>query len=117
MRLLPILWSSGYEPSAEDWTRLSEARIAIGYTDLIQPAAALPGSPQPVLAIGCIPTWVTDYAYVESAAAENLEAALSYCLEMEHPAEDLMAKLLSSWMGCTVKYVGSEEHDGGVQFA
>ena len=115
MRILPILWAE--PPTDEDWKRLSEARTALGYTDLIKPVQALEGSPQPVLCIGADPSWVTDYAYVENTHSEHLQDALGYCLEEQHlDTGKLVAQLFSKWMGTEVKYIETEEHDGGVRF-
>lgn len=113
MRLLPILWAE--PPTTEDWQRLSAARTALGYTDLIQPAEAVPGSPGPILAIGKMPDWIIQYAYVpstrDSKLAERLQAVLD---RQEDP--DTIGKLLSRWMGVEVKQIGEEEYRGGVQF-
>lgn len=116
MKLLPILWAE--PPAAEDWGRLSEARASIGYTDRIQPAEALPGSPQPVLAVGVRPSWITDYTFVEDLTdLEQLGHALQYCLAEPHepPGEDI-ARVLSGWMGVEVKFLNEEEYDNGVRF-
>ena len=115
MRILPILWSQ--PPTDEDWKRLSEARTALGYTDLIKPVQALEGSPQPVLCIGAFPSWLTDYTHVLDTLDEGLQDALSYCLdEQKHDVRKLEAFLLSQWMGTEVKYIETEDHDGGVRF-
>lgn len=115
MRLLPILWAE--PPTEEDWKRLSEAREATGYTELIRPAAALEGSPGPVLAIGKYPSWLTGYAHVESTSDRmGLEAALSHCLFGDDKEGEEYAALLSHWMGVKVTCEGSEEYDGGVRF-
>ena len=115
MRLLPILWAES--PTAEDWKRLSAAREAVGYAELLQPAEALEGSPGPVLAIGKYPSWLTGYAYVESTSDRmGLEAALYHCLFSDGLEGEEYAALLSHWMGVKVTCQGSEEHDGGVRF-
>lgn len=116
MRLLPILWAE--PPTAEDWARLSAAREAIGYRDLIKPVEALEGSPQPILAVGKLPTWMTDYAYVDSTASSEIENALDWCINTGVvDTGEKAAALLSEWMGVDVKYAGSEEHEGGVRFS
>lgn len=117
MRLLPILWAE--PPTADDWARLSAARIAIGYTDPIQPVKALPGSPGPILAIGQLPSWLTGYAHVESTADRiGLEAALQHCLGQDAtPRTEEYEALLSHWMGVKVTCRGEEEYDGGVRFS
>lgn len=113
MRVIPILWER--DPRTEDWRGLSNAREALGYGEKLMPANAVPGSPQPVLAIGTKPTWLTDYAYADSTA--EAEEALGYCLdEEEHDTSELFASLLSDWMGTTVKYLRDEEQESGVRF-
>lgn len=117
MRLLPILWAE--PPTAEDWARLSRAREACGYTDPIQPANALPGSPQPVLCIGQLPSWATDYEYVESTADPVLLAdALKWCLGERADYGDKLAELIGEWMSSPEKvtYTGEEEHVEPVGF-
>lgn len=116
MRLLPILWAE--EPTAEDWARLSAAREAIGYTDLIKPARAFQGSPGPILAIGAFPDWLTGYAHVKSTRDRGgLESALYHVLYGDNISEgEEWAALLSHWMGMQVSISGEEEFDGGVRF-
>lgn len=116
MRILPILWAE--PPTAADWERLSEARKALGYMELIQPVEALEGSPQPVLCIGKLPSWMTDFAYVESTElTEELQKMLDYCLSPGYDQQAVrFAELLSVWMDTDVKYAGEEEQDGGVRF-
>lgn len=115
MRLLPILWAE--PPTPEDWQRLSAARTALGHTDLIKPAEAVPGSPGPILAIGKLPDWLTGYALVESTTDRmGLEAALHHCLMNEGMAGQEYEALLSHWMGVKVTCQGEEEYRGGVQF-
>lgn len=58
MRLLAILWAE--PPTAEDWARLSAARIAIGYTEMVKPVQALQGSPGTLLVIGKVHTIEAD---------------------------------------------------------
>lgn len=113
MRILPILWAE--PPTAADWERLSEARKALGYMDLIQPVEALEGSPGPVLAVGKMPDWIVQYAYVPSTRDAKLGERLKACLDRQEDP-DTIGKLLSAWMGVDVKYVGEEEFDGGVRF-
>lgn len=108
MKILPILWAE--PPTAEDWARLSAAREAIGYTELIKPVQALPGSPGTILAIGALPSWLTPFSYAESVEdAECLELALSGCLGDQEEVGS-METLISSWMGVEVKQVGEEEY-------
>lgn len=117
MRLLAILWAE--EPTAEDWQRLSAARTALGYTDLIQPAQALPGSPGPVLAIGKLPSWIVPHAYVASTEHPRLlQEALETCINggLAEIGENMAAQM-SDWMDASVTYLGEEEYDGGVQFS
>lgn len=113
MRVLPILW--GAPPTARDWELMSSARHQTGYEEKIMPAKALEGSPQPILAIGAHPDWLTDYAYVERTSdIEDLVTALEYCLDGGAPdgAGEKMAEQLSEWFGGEVKYVGTEEYPG-----
>lgn len=113
MRLLPILWAE--PPTPEDWRRLSAAREALGYTELIKPVKALPGSPGPVLAIGTKPTWLTGYAHVESTRDKAaLESALYHCIMLEGNEEgEEFAELISHWMGVRVSIRGEESYDEG----
>lgn len=107
MRLLPILWAE--PPAPEDWARLSAARIAIGYTELIKPVQALPGSPGTILAIGKMPDWIVQYGYVTSTKDPNLTERLRNVLDRQDDP-DTIGKLLSQWMGVEVKQVGEEEY-------
>lgn len=118
MRILPILIEEA--PTQEGWETLGGAREAAGYRNKVQPARALPGSPQPILAIGQRPSWLTDYGYAEELApGDALNRAMEYALDDHSPEEvgERYAELLSGWLGAEVKYVGEEEHDSGVQFS
>lgn len=119
MRLLPILIDG--DPGKQGWEALSHARAAIGHEGKVQPARAVPGSPQPILAVGKLPDWLTDYALVSelSIGDKALEDALGYALD-NHDREEVgerYAELLTEWMGVPVKYVEDESHDTGVQFS
>lgn len=119
MRLLPILMEG--EPDKLGWQALGEARAASGHEGKVKPARAVPGSPQPILAVGKLPDWLTDYAYVSELKIGDkaLEDALGYALD-DHDREEVgerYAELLTEWMGVTVKYVEDEAHDTGVQFS
>ena len=108
------------DPDKTHWEALSAARGAAGYSSKVQPARALPGSPQPILAVGLMPDWLTDYGYAESFDDhEALQRALSYALDDHSPEEvgQRYAELLSHWMDADVTYAGEEEHDTGVQFS
>ena len=109
MRLLPILWAE--PPTAEDWARLSAAKTAIGYEDLIKPAQALPGSPGTLLCIGgARPSWLQNYyACDDITDSDELEWALDGALNEDERIEQF-AELLSQWMGVDVKQVGEEEY-------
>lgn len=109
MRLLPILWSN--DPTADDWRRLGEARIAIGYPEKLMPARAVHGSPGRVLAIGAEPDWVCEFIRVDDTMdSPKLEFALKWCLEPEGEVsgEDIADKL-ASWMGVEVTFKGMEK--------
>lgn len=110
MRLLPILWTE--PPTPEDWARLSAARIAIGYTDMVKPVQALQGSPGTLLVIGSAsPTWLQNfYRCTDITDKDELEWALSGALTEEDRAA-AFAELLSQWTGVEVTQTGEEEHD------
>lgn len=117
MRILPILIEQ--EPTREGWENLSAAREALGYREKIKPARALPGSPEPILAVGKYPDWLTSFAYVHSLGeVDALEEALKLALSEpeREEVEQMYETLLSRWMDADVKYVGEEDYDGGVQF-
>jgi hypothetical protein len=85
--------------------------MASGYSGLIQPALALHGSPQPILAVGSRPDWLTEYQYVESwndheALVHALQAILVWDDGTSLGDEDL----LSRWMKVKVTLIGTE-HD------
>lgn len=111
MNVLPILWAE--TPTREDWVALSQAREAIGYTDLIKPAKALEGSPGPILAVGVKPSWLVDYNYIESTWDPRLPEALKACLsqEAQQQTPEEIAAVLSEWMGVEVKAVEEEKED------
>lgn len=115
MKLLPILWSE--PPTQEDWDRLSAAKKAIGYTDLIQPCQALQGSPGTILVIGSArPDWLCNfYACNDITDEDELQWALEGALNEDQRMETF-EELLSGWMGAEVKYVNEEEYDNGVRF-
>lgn len=116
MKLLPILWTE--EPTAEDWARLTAARKAIGYTEMVQPVQALQGSPGTLLIIGtATPDWLQNYYQcVDITNEDELQWALRGALTEDERAE-VYSELLSAWMGVDVKQVGEEEIDAGVRFS
>lgn len=116
MRLLAILWAE--PPTAEDWARLSAARIAIGYTEMVKPVQALQGSPGTLLVIGKVrPSWLQNYYACDDIADEReLQWALRGALTEDERME-AFGELLSTWMGAEVKQVGEEEYDSGVRFS
>ena len=110
MKLLPIFWTE--EPTSDDWARLTEARIALGYTDLIKPVRALPGSPGTLLVIGKgRPDWLHNfYACDDITDAEELQWALGGALGGDE-RESAMEELLSGWMGVQVKQAGEVPYE------
>lgn len=116
MRLLPILWAE--PPTAEDWQRLSAARIAIGYTDMVKPVQALQGSPGTLLIIGKVrPSWLQNYYACDDITNDSeLRWALEGALNEDERME-AFGELLSTWMGTEVTQVGEEETDVGVHFS
>lgn len=118
MRILPILIEEA--PDAVGWETLAGARRAAGYRERIQPARALPGSPQPILAIGTLPSWLTDYAYAPSLEpGSDLNEAMAYALDGESHDDvgEKYASLLSKWIGADVVYRVEEDFESGVQFS
>ena len=115
MRILPIFWTQ--KPSAEDWGRLSAAREALGYTELIKPVQALPGSPGALLVIGSgRPDWLHNfYACNDIANEAELQSALKGALSEDQRLE-AFTELLSQWMHAGVTFVGEEQYDEPVGF-
>lgn len=113
LRPLPILLPEGGLPSGRALRALQEAKGRSGYSGLIRPAVALEGSPEPILAVGCHPSWLTRYAYVpDFTSIPRLTNALTAILM--NPEDERMADredLLSLWFGVEVKQIG-EEHVG-----
>lgn len=109
MRILPILWAE--PPTAEDWARLSAARIAIGHTDPIQPVQGLQGSPGTLLCIGgARPSWLQSFVACDDIENEDeLQWALQIAIE-ESAESTYYETLLSEWMGAEVKQVGEEPY-------
>lgn len=109
VRLLAILW--GKEPTAEDWARLSAARIASGYTEVIKPVRALQGSPGRILAVGAKPGWLCDYLRVDDTQDSRLVDVLSWCLnpELEDPRSPTPEEMIVEWSGGQFVYVGEED--------
>lgn len=116
MRLLPILWAE--PPTAGDWARLSAARKAIGYSEMVKPVQALQGSPGTLLVIGDIrPDWLQNFYACDDITDEAaLRVALDGALREDERME-AFGELLSAWMDTDVKQIGEEEHDGGVRFS
>lgn len=111
MRLLPILW--GKTPRQSDWVALSRAKDTFGYSDMVQPATALQGSPGRILAIGRRPDWLCEYNYVDDTADPRLPGVLQWCLDdtITDPQAPTYADMLSHWFGGTVTFSGEEPHD------
>ena len=111
MLVLPILWE--HEPTEGDWAALQRAKAATGYTDLVQPVRAVPGSPGRVLAVGSRPDWLTEYFEVADTSDPMLEDAMRWIL---FGGDDIRAMndvaQLSMWFGGPVTLVGEEEYSG-----
>ena len=116
MKLLPIFWTE--PPTAEDWGRLTAAREAIGYREMVKPVQALQGSPGTLLIIGtATPDWLHNYyRCVDITDEAELQWALDGALGEEERMESF-AELLSEWMGVEVKQIAEEETDAGVRFS
>jgi hypothetical protein len=101
-------------PSGWDLAALVAAKQATGYQGLVEPRPALPGSPQPILAVGIEPDWLTRYAYLPSLLdVERTTAALTAILM--NPEDTRIADeidLMSKWFGGEVKYLGEEPVNG-----
>jgi len=116
MKLLPILWTE--PPTPEDWARLTAAREAIGYREMVKPVQALQGSPGTLLIIGTAsPDWLQSfYRCRDMANQAELEWALDGALRDDERMESF-GELLSEWMGVEVKQIAEEETDAGVRFS
>jgi hypothetical protein len=92
---------------------LREAKRASGYLGLVIPVHALEGSPEPILAVGVKPTWLTRYAYVpDFESIPRLTNALKAILvNPDDPRMEDREDLLSMWFGVKVTQIG-EEHVG-----
>lgn len=113
MRPLPILMAGGGLPTGEPLERLKRAKQATGYSGLILPRIAVEGSPQPILAIGVEPDWLTTFAYLPNLDDETrITAALTAVLmEPEDPRLGDEVDLLSKWFGGPVIFKGVEEFE------
>lgn len=111
MKILPILWGS--PPTPADWKRLSAAREAIGYEDMVQPAVALRGSPGRVLALGVRPTWLTPYQFLSDTGHHRLPEVLKWCLDesIYDPYAPTYEDMIDDWSGGVMKYMGEERID------
>lgn len=110
MRILPIFWT--VPPTPDDWERLSRARKALGYTELIKPVQALPGSPGTLLVIGSgRPDWLHNYyACNDITDPAELQLALDGALD-DAEREQAFGDLISQWMGVDVTFAGEEPYD------
>jgi hypothetical protein len=87
--------------------------MASGYLPLVIPAKAVQGSPEPILAVGARPGWLTRFAYVpdwndEGRLTNALRAILT---NPDDPRMEDREDLLTAWFGVPVKQIG-EEHVG-----
>lgn len=110
LRPLPILTVDGELPTGFALEALKAAKIATGYSGMVIPRKAVPGSPAPVLAVGREPDWLTTYAYLPDLSnIERITAALTAVLmEPNDPRLGDEVDLLSRWFGAPVKFVGEE---------
>lgn len=111
LRPLPILW--GQEPTGDDWAAVRAAKAATGYKGLVVPRAAVYGSPGAILAVGALPDWLCDFAYIDNTSNhESLTAALNAVLnDPQDPRIGTPEQLLSAWMGVDVKLVEEIEEE------
>lgn len=111
LRPLPVLTPNAEAPSGRAYEALRRAKIESGYPGLVQPRQAVQGSPEPILAVGCKPGWLTRYVLVDSFEDHDaLVHAMQAILIWDDGSVSEEADLLSEWMGCEVKLIGVESN-------
>lgn len=112
LRPLPILTPDRSLPTGADLTALKFAKLSSGYEGLVLPREAVQGSPAPILAVGCEPDWLTDFAYVKdwSSITALTEALKIVLLSPERAIGDTY--LLSKWLQGPVTLLGEEYYAG-----
>lgn len=110
LRPLPILMEGGALPMGFALEALKRAKAATGYEGMVLPVKALPGSPEPILAVGVTPSWLTDYAYLPDLnSVDRITAALTAILMVPNdPRLNDRTDCLSNWFGVEVTYLGEE---------
>lgn len=109
LRPLPVLTPDPWPPSSRAWDALRAAKTASGYPGLIIPRQAVQGSPEPVLAVGVEPDWLTKFVYIDSLYDHDaLVHAMQVILVWDDGSTLGEERLLSKWMGCNVKLIGVE---------
>lgn len=111
MRPLPILTADGELPTGAALEALRRAKLATGHDGLVLPRKAVQGSPEPILAVGVEPDWLTTFAFVPNLEdEERIAAALTAILmEPDDPRLSREEDLLSKWMGVEVKRLPDEQ--------
>lgn len=106
LRPLPILTPDGELPTGSALEALRAAKMASGYSGLIVPRQAVYGSPEPVLAVGVKPDWLTKYAYLEDWSDHDaIVRALQTILIWDDGSVRDEASLLSEWMKAEVRLI------------
>lgn len=107
LRPLPILTASRELPAGGALDRLRRAKLATGYSGLVEPRKAVYGSPGPILAVGVEPDWLTEFAFVPNFndVGRLTEALRAILMNPEDPRIGQPVDLLSKWLGVEVKEV------------
>lgn len=115
IRPLPILTRNGELPTGRALDTLRRAKLATGYPGLVEPCKALQGSPEPILAVGVEPWWLTAYAYVPHLfdVGRLTEALRAILINPDDPRIGQPVDLLSKWAGVEVREVQDERFEAG----
>ena len=110
VRPLPILTADGELPSGEALLALRASKKLSGYSGMVLPVKAVPGSPEPILCVGVTPDWLCTFALIPDLSnIDRTTAALDAVLvNNDDPRLGSEEVLLSKWMGVEVKMIEQE---------
>jgi hypothetical protein len=107
--LVPLAIYAEVTLTAFDWAQIKAAKERLDLPFLVQPGVAVAGTQTRVLAIGAVPPFICDYAFVPSAASPGLPEALAWTLtDSDDPRATLMTDMLSAAFKTIVTEVEDE---------
>lgn len=115
--IIPLPLVIDHTPTQADISAVKNAIDKVGLDVGVRPVTAVAGGADRVIAIGTIPDFITDYAFIPSTESKGLPNAIRWALsDMEDERAISMADMLSEVLGCEVVELEPEKVEQKVRF-